>query len=90
MSNFVYLEPLMRPLEVCKYLSIEKKMLQILVQKNLIPVKKIGTQFRFSRKQIDMWLDDDVDVKTNILLVLRKHLRKAQLKKSKEDGPLEA
>lgn len=56
-SDKVTREPLMKVGEVAEYLGLAERTIYNKVHRNEIPHKKVGTQLRFRRSEIDAWIE---------------------------------
>lgn len=50
--------------EVAKFLSLSRDTVYRMAQIGKIPASKVGTQWRFRRKDIDGWLDQNSNTKS--------------------------
>jgi len=44
--------------DLSKYLKVSKETIYKMAKKGTVPGSKIGTQWRFRKDQIDLWLDE--------------------------------
>ena len=56
------MESLMTLVEVAEYLRLSKDSVYRMAQKGKIPASKVGTQWRFRRKDVDEWLERNKNV----------------------------
>ena len=59
-----YVNQVMNIKEVADYLGVHPSTIYKYAQDGHLPAFKIGSDWRFSRKHIDLWIDEQMDKKT--------------------------
>jgi excisionase family DNA binding protein len=50
-------EEILTPIELAKYLRVRRNTIYRLLRENKIPAFRVGSEWRFSSRQIDQWIN---------------------------------